>query len=393
MSEIQETSSSEVLSSDEMKGTGKSVYESTKDRFRKLYDEFDSVVVSFSGGKDSTAMLNCAIEVAEETGNLPVHALFFDEEIIWKRTRDLVYRFKESDKVNVIWSCIPIAIRNAASFERPYIYAYNPEFRDEWVFDPPEDAIHYVDGFEKGMGHHNTAPYILRAKDFGQVAECVGVRANESLQRYITVARRRKHSWISKSPSGPDNNVTTCRPVYDWDAEDIWAITEREGWDYNEIYDIMDRYGVTYENARVCNLSNENVIGKVEQFPHFEPETWERMCNRVPGLATYSRYGGTIMYRKPSDSEKHFKPEGRSWEEYCFDLAYRYEPEFQSKMLNRIKRTLKHHERCISEPRPLPEEEPDPESDVCWKDLARLIHKGDHKERFFMTFLQGNIDD
>ena len=45
-----------------------SVYEETLDRIRYLYEVFDDVVVSFSGGKDSTALLLCCIDGARELG-------------------------------------------------------------------------------------------------------------------------------------------------------------------------------------------------------------------------------------------------------------------------------------------------------------------------------------
>ena len=60
----------------------KNVYEASLDRIRYLYETFDDVVVSFSGGKDSTAMLLCCIDVATEINRLPVKAVFYDEEAI-----------------------------------------------------------------------------------------------------------------------------------------------------------------------------------------------------------------------------------------------------------------------------------------------------------------------
>ena len=42
------------------------VYEAAKERRAFLYDEFDEVIVSISGGKDSSVIYHLAMEVARE---------------------------------------------------------------------------------------------------------------------------------------------------------------------------------------------------------------------------------------------------------------------------------------------------------------------------------------
>lgn len=42
------------------------VYEAGLERIRFIFDEFPEVIVSFSGGKDSTNVLNLALKVAKE---------------------------------------------------------------------------------------------------------------------------------------------------------------------------------------------------------------------------------------------------------------------------------------------------------------------------------------
>lgn len=69
---------------------GYDVYTAAKDRIRHMYDRFDNVVVSFSGGKDSTCVLHLTHEVAKEIDRLPVHVTFWDEEAIPYETEDYV---------------------------------------------------------------------------------------------------------------------------------------------------------------------------------------------------------------------------------------------------------------------------------------------------------------
>ena len=45
----------------------KSVYEAAMERIKFIFDEFENVLVSFSGGKDSGVMLEMCYDYAKET--------------------------------------------------------------------------------------------------------------------------------------------------------------------------------------------------------------------------------------------------------------------------------------------------------------------------------------
>jgi predicted phosphoadenosine phosphosulfate sulfurtransferase len=68
------------------------VYTLALERMAYVYDNFDHVAVAFSGGKDSTAVINVALEVAHSDPrferHLPLRAIFWDEEAIPYETED-----------------------------------------------------------------------------------------------------------------------------------------------------------------------------------------------------------------------------------------------------------------------------------------------------------------
>ena len=70
------------------------------ERMRYIFRNFDKVVVSFSGGKDSTAVLNIAADVARELGKTPLEVVFFDEEVIPFPTKDYMCDYNTNKNID-----------------------------------------------------------------------------------------------------------------------------------------------------------------------------------------------------------------------------------------------------------------------------------------------------
>src|SRR5438552_11064040 len=114
------------------KAVNLSVYHLALERFRLCFRRFDRVVVSFSGGKDSTVCLNLALQVARELGRFPLEAIFFDEEAVPPETIEYVDRVRQIRAIRLQWLCIPIQHRNACSRRSPWWYPWAPEDRAKW---------------------------------------------------------------------------------------------------------------------------------------------------------------------------------------------------------------------------------------------------------------------
>ena len=88
----------------------KNVYELAQERLKVIFNEFDNIYVSFSGGKDSGVLLNMCIDYIRKN-NLKVRLGVFhmDYEIQYKMTIDYVDRMLEANKdiLDVYRVCIP----------------------------------------------------------------------------------------------------------------------------------------------------------------------------------------------------------------------------------------------------------------------------------------------
>lgn len=186
-----------VIRSKKRVTSDKNVYELAKERIHVAYDMFDSVSVSFSGGKDSTAVLQMVYEVAQERDDLPLHVFFFDEEAIPYQTEDYVRRVAAWPGIDLDWYCLPVQHRNACSRKDIYWYPYDPDCEEKWVRPLPPEAITELDGFplqpsEARLSIPHTDALLFDPQEHGNVAMFMGIRAQESMtrQRAVTAPDR-----------------------------------------------------------------------------------------------------------------------------------------------------------------------------------------------------------
>lgn len=275
------------------------VYEAALERIRLIYDDFDQVVVSFSGGKDSTAVLNTVLTVAEERGALPVRVVFFDEEAIADPTIEYVRRVAEDPRVEMEWYCLPVKHRNGATSEDGWWYPWAPEAEALWCQPLPPEAIQEMPGVDFSPGNRpgipDLLPFTADPAD-GRTAILLGIRAQESLVRRkaVSVASRRYAWQVTPAPSSPW--VTKCYPVYDWTTEDVWTAPRILGWDYNHFYDILEMAGVGHSAQRCAPPFGDEPLRDLHLWQETFPELWDRMVNRVPGAAAAARYANTGLY-------------------------------------------------------------------------------------------------
>src|SRR5947209_3723156 len=89
-------------------------------RVARLFDEFDAVSVSFSGGKDSTVALNLTLEEAERRNRLPLDVFFYDEEALPPETVEYCERVARDSRLHFRWYALPVQHRNACSRIEPF---------------------------------------------------------------------------------------------------------------------------------------------------------------------------------------------------------------------------------------------------------------------------------
>lgn len=352
----------------------KNVYEETLDRIRHIYDRYDKVVVSFSGGKDSTAVLNCTLEIARERNKLPLSVVFFDEEAIHPPTIEYVQRVTDNPDIKMEWYCLEFKHRNACSNEEPFWFTWDQDKKDYWVRQMPDNAIKEHSKFQKGMSFQEFAPY-LYDRSIGSVAMLTGIRTQESLRRYQVIAKKKNDAYINSRAENGQNQYR-CFPIYDWSSEDVWLAVQKFGWDYNRTYDIYNQtklYG-DFLHQRVCPPYGEEPLRGLWLYSQCFPEMWHKMLNRVQGVATAWRYGNTELY-----SSAKSKPLNLTWKDYLSVIIDSYDHDSKNEVKQTVNGYIKNHQKKTKQK--IDEETPHPISGVSWQWLCTVAVRGDFKGR------------
>lgn len=344
--------------------------ESARERMRRFFSLVDKVVVSFSGGKDSTVVLNLALEVARERGRLPLEVVHYDEEAIHPPTVDYVTRVSRMPDVDFKWMCVPLKHRNACSYRQPYWWCWAPEDRDRWVRPLPEGAVTEVPGMTREWAVIDYTKALYSGFK-GTVGMLIGIRADESLRRYRIVSQRTEDNWLM----GLDGNIQRAYPIYDWSVYDVWTAPRLLGWDVNETYKLFDLAGWPLSTQRVCPPFGEEPLRGLHLYAECFPDLWHKMLGRVEGVATAGRYANTELYSVALD----VPPDGMTWREYSEALFCVYEGRERDKLEKNLRQTIGlHHAKSTLDIR---EDEPDPITGASWKFLCKMIIRGDMKGR------------
>lgn len=344
------------------------------DRTRETYELFDKVVVSFSGGKDSTVCLHAALEVAHAMRRLPVEVLFFDEEGIPYETEHYVRRVAERDDVNLTWMACPFTCRNACDPASGHSWwPWAPEDKDKWVRPLPPEAVttHPLTDGVAPVDRITFAEFCFQSTD--NTAFILGIRAEESLTRRRSVLGRSTYNWIINQPR---NNVKVY-PVYDMATADLWYLVKTLGWDHCEAYDLMEMAGVPALEQRVAPPFGEEPLRRLPMFAALFPDIWDRLQSRVPGADAAARYILTEAWAYSSNLQK---PDGFTWPEYVRHLIEEHdEQSMRNQAIKQVTQVIGSHRKKTSDPI-LPDED-HPASGVSWRKIAIIAASGDTMNR------------
>ncbi len=301
-----------------------SVYTALQERLEYIFREFENIYISFSGGKDSGLLLNLLMDYKREHyPDRRIGLFHMDFEAQYTVTTEYVTRTfeKYARETEPYWICLPMAVRTALSSYEMYWYPWDDTKPECWVRPMPQNP--YVVNIDRPFKYYR---YRMNqedlAKQFGRYYRekhhqgkticLLGVRAEESINRYSGFLNK-KHGfegkcWISRL----FKDVWCASPIYDWTLSDVWHANYCFGYDYNKIYDLYYMAGLRPFQMRVASPFNDYSKENLNLYRVIDPVIWTKLLGRVCGANFTAIYGKTraMGYRGIR------LPDGYDWKSY-----------------------------------------------------------------------------
>jgi predicted phosphoadenosine phosphosulfate sulfurtransferase len=298
------------------------VYAATQERLRFIFENFEKVYLSFSGGKDSGVMLNLVLDYVKAHGiKTKIGIQILDNEANYEYSLEFMRRMIEDNReyLDPYWCCMPVTLPCTVSAYETDWQCWGEGDKDRWVRPRPDMdyVVHYGnhpfgDAFRPNMHYDEFWDMFAEwYSDGKRTANLIGIRTQESLNRFRAIMNDAKETldgkaWTKKNTK----HVYNVYPIYDWRTRDIWIANAKFEWDYNKLYDTFYMAGVPVEKMRVASPFMSESKSSLNLYRVIDGHTWARLCARVAGANFIATYGKQINYNS-------FKlPDGHTWKSF-----------------------------------------------------------------------------
>jgi 3'-phosphoadenosine 5'-phosphosulfate sulfotransferase (PAPS reductase)/FAD synthetase len=364
----------------------KNVLEAAKERIAYTFDNFEKIYISFSGGKDSTVLLHLVMQEAIKR-NRKIGLLFIDWECQFDLTINHIKKLIDtySEYLDVYWTQFEILTNNSTSMFEPTWKSWDESKKELWT-RAKENSLSITDGYYFPFYFNNITfeEFIaLFVKWYSQdktTATFVGIRAQESLNRFRAISKDDKFNYNNKKfTTKVVDDCWNVYPLYDWKVDDIWTFFAKTKLSYNEIYDRMHLAGLKPSQMRVDEPFGDEARKNLWLYHIIESHTWVKIVARMNGVnsgSLYSQESGNIL-----GNIKISLPKNHTWKSFSHFLLNTMPPKTAEHYKNKIAVYLKWYvDKGF--PNDIPDQDDwklEQEGKVpTWRQIAKTLLKNDY---------------
>jgi len=300
----------------------KNVYDATQERIAFIFNNFERVYLSFSGGKDSGVMLNLVLQYMKANNiKRKVGVQILDNEANYEASLAFMRKILDNNReyLDIYWCCMPITLPCTVSAYEIDWQCWGEHDRHRWIRPmPTKDYVvnmgnhPFGDRFIENMNYDCFWDMFAEWYSQGKTtANLIGIRTQESLNRFRAIMNDSTETmqgkqWTKKNTE----HVYNVYPIYDWRTRDIWIANAKYEWEYNRLYDTFYMAGVPIEKMRVASPFMSESKSSLNLYRVIDGHTWAKLCARVSGANFIATYGKQLSY------STFTLPPGHTWKSF-----------------------------------------------------------------------------